>query len=106
MIITVSRDLDDTDTKPRLLIIDDDEAIRTQMKWALEKDYEVLLAEDRVAALETFKSGRPAATMLDLGLPPSPNEHDEGLAALAEWLALDRSAKIIIISGQGEKENA
>ena len=37
--------------KPRLLIVDDDETIRTQMKWALTTDYEVLLAEDRIGAL-------------------------------------------------------
>jgi len=29
---------------PKLLIVDDDEEIRTQMKWALAKDYDVLLA--------------------------------------------------------------
>ena len=92
--------------KPRLLIVDDDEEIRTQMKWALAEDYEILLAEDRVGALEMFKSSRPAVTMLDLGLPPRPNEPDEGLAALSGLLAFDRSAKVIIISGQGEKENA
>jgi len=92
--------------KPRLLIVDDDEEIRTQMKWALAGDYEILLAEDRVGALEMFKSSRPAVTMLDLGLPPCPNEPDEGLAVLSGLLAFDRSAKVIIISGQGEKENA
>jgi two-component system NtrC family response regulator len=90
----------------RLLIVDDDEAIRTQMKWALANDYEIILAEDRVEAVEQFKSRRPAVTILDLGLPPSPNDATEGLAALTELLALDRSAKIIIISGQEEKENA
>jgi two-component system NtrC family response regulator len=87
--------------KPRLLMVDDDETIRTQMKWALAADYEVLLAEDRIGALEMFKGSHPAVTMLDLGLPPSPNQPDEGLAVLAEFLALDRSAKVIIISGQG-----
>jgi two-component system NtrC family response regulator len=92
--------------RPRLLIVDDDETIRTQMKWALATDYEVLLAEDRVGALEMFKSNRPTVTMLDLGLPPRPNEPDEGFAALIGMLALDSSAKVIIISGQGEKENA
>jgi two-component system NtrC family response regulator len=92
--------------KPTLLIVDDDETIRTQMKWALAADYEVLLAEDGVGALEMFKSGRPTVTMLDLGLPPRPNEPDEGLDVLSELLALDSSAKVIIISGQGEKENA
>src|SRR4030095_16468578 len=92
--------------KPSLLIVDDDEEIRTQMKWALVQDYEVLLAQDRASALEMFKSQHPAVTLLDLGLPPRPNEPDEGLSVLSDLLAMDRAAKIIIISGQGEKENA
>ena len=91
---------------PKLLIVDDDEEIRIQMKWALAQDYEILLAEDRVAALNTFSSSRPAVVILDLGLPPRPNEPDEGLTALSGFLALDRNAKVIIISGQEEKENA
>ena len=41
--------------KPRLLVVEDDEAIRTQMKWALAQDYEVFLAEDRLSALGNFK---------------------------------------------------
>ncbi len=92
--------------KPKLLIVDDDEEIRTQMKWAVGQDYDVHLAGDRTEALEAFNSHRPAVTILDLGLPPRPNEPEEGLAALASMLALDRTAKVIIISGQGEKENA
>ncbi len=92
--------------KSKLLIVDDDEEIRTQMKWALNRDYEVLLAEDRSRALEAFQSARPLVAMLDLGLPPHPNDPTEGLAALCEMLAVDPAAKIIIVSGQGEKENA
>jgi two-component system, NtrC family, response regulator len=92
--------------KPRLLIVDDDETIRTQMKWALANDYEVLLAEDRVGALEAFKSSRPAVTLLDLGLPPRPSAPDEGLDTLSGFLNADSSAKVIIISGQGDRENA
>ena len=92
--------------KHKLLIVDDDEAIRTQMKWALSQDYEVHFAEDRKEALETFEANSPAVTLLDLGLPPRPNECDEGLAALSEILAVDNTAKVIIVSGQGEKRNA
>ena len=92
--------------KPKLLIVDDDEAIRTQMKWALSQDYEVHFAEDRKGALEAFEANSPAVTLLDLGLPPRPNECDEGLAALSEILAVDSTAKVIIISGQSEKQNA
>ena len=72
---------------PKLLIVDDDEDIRTQMKWALSKEYEILLAEDRAGAVSAFTASRPAVVMLDLGLPPRPNAPDEGLAALSELLA-------------------
>lgn len=92
--------------KPKLLIVDDDEAIRTQMKWALQEEYEVLSAEDGKEAVAIFNEERPIITLLDLGLPPRPNEPDEGLAALAQLLGVDRQAKIIVISGQGEKQNA
>lgn len=92
--------------KPKLLIVDDDEEIRTQMKWALNRDYEILQAGDRNAAVDTFRTERPAVVLLDLGLPPHPNAPDEGLATLAEVLLIDASTKIVIVSGQGEKGNA
>ena len=91
---------------PVLLLVDDDEAIRTQMKWALSADYEIVFAEDRAGAVENFKKKKPAVTLLDLGLPPRPTDPDEGLATLAELKALDEMAKVIVISGQGEKKNA
>jgi two-component system, NtrC family, response regulator len=92
--------------KPTLLIVDDDEEIRTQMKWALARDYDVLQAGDRGAALEQFRSARPAVVLLDLGLPPHPTTPEEGLATLTELLAHDPQAKVVIISGQGDKTNA
>ena len=92
--------------KPRLLIVDDDEEIRTQMKWGLAQDYEIFLAEDRPSALEQLSEHRPQVVLLDLGLPPRPAEPVEGLAALSEILNRDSLVKVIIISGQGEKANA
>jgi len=92
--------------KPKLLIIDDDEDIRIQMKWALARDYDITMAGHRREALAAFQSSRPALTLLDLGLPPHPNSTEEGLAALAELRALDSDAKIIIVSGQGDRKNA
>jgi two-component system NtrC family response regulator len=93
-------------TKTRLLIVEDDEDIRTQMKWALGNDYEVLMAGDRAGAFAAFTADRPAVTLLDLGLPPCPNEPEEGLAVLSALLALDPLAKVIVVSGQGDKQNA
>ena len=92
--------------KPRLLIVDDDEEIRTQMKWALAQEYDTALADDRASALALFQQQRPPVTLLDLGLPPHAGTPEEGLAALGEMLAIDRFAKVIVISGQGEKTNA
>ena len=92
--------------KPKLLIVDDDEEIRTQMKWALAQDYDVLLAEDRPGALAHFNDQRPQVVLLDLGLPPHPADAEEGLATLSEMLSRDNLAKVIVITGQGEKQNA
>jgi two-component system NtrC family response regulator len=91
---------------PKLLIVDDDEEIRTQMRWALAKDYQISLAEDRNSALATFRAEQPSVVLLDLGLPPHPGTPEEGLATLSELLTQDRLVKVVIISGQGEKENA
>ena len=92
--------------KPKLLIVDDDEEIRTQMKWALAKDYDVVMAGDRAQAREQFQSSHPAVVLLDLGLPPNPATPEEGLATLSELLALDKQAKIVIITGQAERSTA
>ncbi len=93
-------------TKARLLIVDDDEDIRTQMKWALFNDYELLMAGDRAGAIAAYTADRPTATLLDLGLPPRPNDPEEGMAVLSSILALDPVAKVIVVSGQGDKQNA
>ena len=91
---------------PKLLIVDDDENIRTQMKWALSKHYEILLSEDRASAVAAARTDHPEVVLLDLGLPPHPNDPQEGMAALGEILTADSLLKVIVITGQGEKDNA
>jgi two-component system NtrC family response regulator len=92
--------------KLKLLIIEDDSSIATQMKWALAQDYEIFLAEDRPSALEILGKERPPVVTLDLGLPPNPGEVQEGFLALAEMLSQDGLVKVIVITGQGEKGHA
>ena len=92
--------------KLKLLIVEDDEEIRTQMKWALAQDYEVLMAADRETAVNVFKANRPPVVLLDMGLPPHPGTPEVGLTTLSELLSLDEAVKIVIVSGQGEKEVA
>jgi two-component system NtrC family response regulator len=90
----------------KLLIVEDEEAIRGQMRWALADDYDVLLAGDRMSALEKVRTDRPPLILLDLGLPPSPRRGEEGLKALGEILAFDRGAKVIVVTGNQDREHA
>jgi two-component system NtrC family response regulator len=91
---------------PKILIVDDEEDIRTQMKWALAPDYQVFLAGDRESAMEVVGKEKPPVVTLDLGLPPGPAHVKEGFAALSEMLSADPFIKVIIITGRGEKEHA
>jgi two-component system NtrC family response regulator len=92
--------------KSKLLVVDDDEAIRTQMRWAFASDYEVLLAEDRATALALVRSDLPPVVTLDLGLPPKPHDPSEGIRALSEILDAHAACKVIVITGQEERDNA
>ena len=92
--------------KPILLIVDDDEDIRTQLKWALCESHEIVLAEDRPSAVAAFRQHQPEVVLLDLGMPPMPAGPEEGFLALAEMLAIRNRAKIIVLSGQSERSNA
>ncbi len=91
---------------PRVLIVEDDDFVRNQMKWALASRYKVFLAEDRPSALEILKNEHPPVVTLDLGLPPSPGDTSEGFRALDEMLQVDPLLKILVITGQDEQENA
>jgi two-component system NtrC family response regulator len=93
-------------SKPRLLVVDDEEDLRTQMKWALAEDYEVLVAGDRAEALGRVREARPPLVTLDLGLPPRAQGTEEGMEALREIHAAEPGAKVIVITGRDEREHA
>ena len=94
-----------TDQKlPVLLIVEDDEGLQRQLKWAYE-GYEVVLAGDRAAAIEAVRLHEPAVVTLDLGLPPDPDGTSEGFATLTDILRLKPDTKVIVASGHGARES-
>jgi len=93
-------------SKKTVLVVDDDEEIRSQLKWALSDEYDPVLAQDRPSAVEMFGAKKPMVVLLDLGLPPNPVSPEEGLAAIGDLLAIDKLVKIIVVTGQTEKQNA
>jgi two-component system NtrC family response regulator len=91
--------------KAKLLIVEDDEGLQRQLRWAYD-DYEVLFASDRNAAIDLLRSEEPSVVTLDLGLPPDPNGVTEGFATLETILALKPETKVIVASGHGARESA
>jgi two-component system NtrC family response regulator len=91
---------------PKLLVVDDDEQILRQIRWALSEEYSVYAASNREGALDVFKQENISVALLDLGLPPYPREAVEGLRTLEEMIALNSLVKVIIVSGNSERQNA
>ncbi len=90
----------------KLLIVDDSEDIRKQLKWGFASDYSVLLAGDAQDALAHFQKHQPKVVILDLGLPPDQEGTEEGFRCLEEILKSCRLTKVIIATGNGDIGNA
>ena len=91
--------------KPKLLIVEDDEGLQRQLRWAYD-DYDVFVAGDRAAAIDLLRAEEPDVVTLDLGLPPEPDGTAEGFATLDAILALKPDTKVIVASGHGARESA
>jgi two-component system NtrC family response regulator len=91
--------------KKKLLIIEDDLGLQKQLRWSFDA-YEVLVAGDRESALAHVRRHEPAVVTMDLGLPPDPDGATEGFAILQQILSLAPDTKIIVLSGNQDRENA
>ena len=89
----------------KLLVVEDDPGLQKQLKWSLDR-YDVLIADDRDAALAELRRHEPAVVLQDLGLPPDPTGVSEGFATLEQILALAPETKVIVVTGNDDSENA
>ncbi len=89
----------------KLLVVEDDPGLQSQIRWCFES-YEVLLACDRTSAIEQVRKNKPAVVTLDLGLPPHEDSPIEGFATLEKILEIDPNIKVIVVTGQDDRENA
>jgi two-component system NtrC family response regulator len=91
--------------KKHLLIVEDYEGLRNQLRWCFE-DFEVLLCGEREDAINQLRRHQPGVVLLDLGLPPDPGGVTEGLATLDEILSLAPETKTIVVTGDSDRANA
>lgn len=90
----------------KILIVDDDVALATQLKWFLPKIYAPVLAHTAEDALEFFNNNDIDIVLLDLGLPPYENTPEVGLKLLKDMLSLKAGMKIVVLTGQKERNVA
>ncbi|MCK0512484.1 PEP-CTERM-box response regulator transcription factor [Aromatoleum buckelii] len=93
------------DKRRTLLIVEDDPALQKQMRWAFDA-FETVVASDRESAITQLRRHEPAVVTMDLGLPPAPDDAVEGFRLLGEMLALAPDTKVIVLTGQHDRENA
>ncbi|EPY01675.1 PEP-CTERM-box response regulator transcription factor [Magnetospirillum fulvum] len=90
---------------PAILVVEDDEGMRAQLRWALS-DYELYFAGDRSEAIAQFRRREPPLVVLDLGLPPDCDSAGEGVATLREIMTIQPLTKVIVASGTEDRRNA
>ena len=94
-----------TTEKPKLLIIEDDKGLQSQLRWHFDQ-YEVFVAGNRDEAITAVRLNEPAVILQDLGLPPDHEGVEEGFHCIREISSLHPDAKIIVMTGNADYENA
>jgi DNA-binding NtrC family response regulator len=79
--------------KPRVLIVDDDEAIRESLEMVLERRYQVATARNGKVALEHLEASPVDVVLLDLMMPVL-----DGAGFMAEARRRGMAAPVILMS--------
>ena len=88
----------------KVLIVDDDHSISSQLELSLEDKFDVLTADNPEAAWQLVQAERPELITLDLSLVG--NDPESGFSLLEKCLRFDPFTKIVMITGNDELTNA
>src|SRR5690606_15190907 len=88
-----------------MLIVEDDLGLQKQLKWCFD-NCEILLASTRSEAIAMLRRFEPPVVLQDLGLPPDPEGVEEGMQTLREVLSLAPQTKVIVVTGNHDRDNA
>lgn len=90
--------------KPKVLIVDDDGAIRQQLFWMLCDEYEVMTASDLASAIRRATIYEPDIAILDLHLPPTLHSPETGMRILEYVKGHLPSSKVFVVSSEADIE--
>jgi len=92
--------------KPKILLVDDEETLLKQMRWALDADYEVFTASKEPDAVSVFTRERPAVVTVDLSLNAEIPGDLGGLRLVERFLTEEPSTRVIVVTGNDDDRNA
>jgi DNA-binding NtrC family response regulator len=92
--------------KGTVLVVDDDDAVRSGLYWALASDYQVLQAASKEEACVLINDEDIQVVVSDLHLPPNVNDISEGLALIDVARAQDPPLQVVVITGSDSKRAA
>ncbi len=83
----------------KILVVDDAEFLRLRISKILTSNgHEVIEANNGVNAVNTYKSTRPDAVLMDITMPEM-----DGLAALKAIRAADPKARVVMLTALGQE---
>ncbi|MEO6394132.1 MAG: sigma-54 dependent transcriptional regulator [Pyrinomonadaceae bacterium] len=89
-----------------LLIVEDQEELRTQLDWALRDEFRVLLAADRDQALGKLQHERVDVILCDLHLTPAEQHTADGLDVISAANAKQPAVPVVVITGSSSRRAA
>lgn len=92
--------------KGTVLVVDDDDTVRSGLYWALTADYKVLQASSRDEACALINDEQIEVVVSDLHLPPNTDDINEGLALIDVARGQDPPLQVVVITGSNSKRAA
>jgi two-component system, NtrC family, response regulator len=90
----------------KILIVEDDTSLANQLKWLLKKEHKVSLASTSDEARKILGKEDCSIILLDLGLPPHPENPTEGLTLLPEIVKKYPTLQVIVLTAHGDLQIA
>jgi DNA-binding NtrC family response regulator len=92
--------------KDRVLVVDDDDAVRSGLFWVLTEQYNVVQAASRSEANAFIDQQDIDVVISDLHLPPRVEDISEGLAIIEAARGIQPPVPVIVITGSDSRDAA
>ncbi len=92
--------------KRKLLIIQDERTVFKQLKLSLSNSFDITVASNPGEVKKVIATGEFPVVILDLSLPSQPNSSEVGLSLLKKIPEISPLTKVVVITGNNDKETA